>query len=254
MQNLANITAVEVGVVGSALLILCVAPTMLAWSDAWRRRRVLAKAASEAAAREVAAREAAVPAPSAPTSDEIQQRWDAPTVTVDADVLDAPPALAADAAVFAVPESTPAAAPTEAAPATESTEPAPVEPVNEPPAPVEPQGIQFCLQELRRVRLPNWPPAEVQEDPLRSEVWREAERLAALHEHEIGAAPLTSPHPVHSSCLGSAQADAAGMRLHFLLFPVLWPSTAEQATAEAVFEIEPDGKMRSHVNSLRHPR
>src|SRR5262245_38512599 len=107
MQNLANITSTEVVVAGSAVLVLCVAPTVLAWSDAWRRRKALAKAAAleaaaldaaardaaarEAAAREAAAREAALRAPAADLMS-FQQLWDEPTATVPPDVLDEPAA------------------------------------------------------------------------------------------------------------------------------------------------------------------
>jgi hypothetical protein len=291
MQNLANITAAEVAVAGSALLILSVAPTALAWSDAWRRRRALQVAAREAAAREAAAREAAAREAAsceAPVQALIiagadlmapQQPWEEPTVTVDAGVLGSPGSVVAGAGDEVV--EAPAAAQTELPPAAEVREPRPAaevrepvqigelpepaliseppdlppaEPVSEPPAPVEAPRFQFCLQELRRVRLPNWPPAEVRQDPARSEVWSEGERLAAQHQREIGAAALTSPHPAQASCFGSADADAASVRLRFLLFPVLWPSTDEQATAEAVFEINrADGTIRNWVNSRRTP-
>ncbi len=299
MQNLANFTSAEGVVVGSALLILCAAPTVLAWSDARRRRRAVAEAAArERAIAEAAARQALLPGLSGqvPVRDlaDPHQLWDEPTVTVESEVLTMAPAMAAVIPVFEMPTESSAPPALEAPPVvaelTESLvadEPAPpaiadvnqsmaaaempaplsiagadepprisaateprVEAVPE-PAPV--QRFEFCLQELRRVRLPNWPPAEVHADPVRSEVWHEGERLAAQRQREIGEATLVSSQRAQSSCLGSAEADATSIRLSFLLFPVLWPSTETQATAEAVFEINrSDGTIRSHVNNLQH--
>lgn len=291
MQNLPNITSVEGVVVGSAMLVLWIAPAVLGWSDARRRRKVLAMAAAREAAlvREAAvaleaerAREAALareaelsvspPAVAATAPGMVDlQLWDEPTVTVDLEDLGAPAAAPSPAAVSEVPVEPPAAAPIEVAlPIAEAAAAPPIpevvaappipqvieaprpEPVSEPQPPAETPRFQFCLQELRRVRLASWPPVEVQEDTVRSEIWRDAERLAAERQREIGALPLASPHQAQSSCLGSAEADAVAVRLHFLLFPVLWPSTEEQATAEAVFEIDrASGAIRSHVNSLR---
>jgi hypothetical protein len=250
MQNLANIKPVEVVVVGSALLVLCVAPAVLAWSDARRRRKVLARAAVP---EPVVSAPPPVAAAATPSLADVQQVWDEPTVTVDADMLPAPAAPLQPAAEFALPVEPPAAAPIDAPPAVaEAPAPPPAEPVREAQTVAEPPRYQFCLQELRRVRLPNWPPAEVHDDPARSAVWREAERLVVQRQQEINAMPLASTQRAQSSCLGFAEADAAGMRLRFLLFPLLWPSTEEQATAEAVFEVDrTTGEIRSRVNPRR---
>jgi len=269
MQNWANITPVEVVAVGSAMLVLCVAPTVLAWSDTRRRRKALA----QAAALEAAARAALIPPPVepppvaaavAPSLMDLQVTWDEPTATVNTDLLDAPVAAAVAAAALEAPVPAPVEPPASLAeaPAVEAAAepPQPIEPAIESPTPAEPMDepaavgapFAFCLQDLRRVRLPNWPPPEVNDDPVRSAVWRDAERLAAQHAQAIGAAALTSPQPVQSSCLGAAEADGTCTRLRFFLFEVLWPSTAEQAIAEAVFEIEADGAtIRSSVRRLR---
>ncbi len=235
MQNLPNITPVEVVTVGSAMLILCVAPAVLAWSDVRRRRKAL---------RMTLAREAAVPPqPAAPP----EWRNELP-LTVVADGIAAATAVPPAAAVFEVPTETavPAMVPEPAAALVAENEPSPAAPDADQPR------CQFCLQELRRVRLPDWPPADVRNDPLRGEVWREAERLAEHRQREITAMPLSSPQRAQSSCLGAAEADDACVRLHFLLFPVLWPSTEAQATAEAVFEVDrTSGAIRGWVNSLR---
>jgi len=296
MQNLPNITSNEVVVVGSAMLVLCVAPTVLAWGGAWRRRKALAQAAAREALAQAAAREAlaqaaarealeAAPPPAfdadMPKLVDLQELWDEPTVTLDADVFGAPLAAPATAVVETPAESPatapmalstpievlapvevpqPIEAPAPIAVSVPAEAPAPIAAVSAglaeaeraPHTPAEPARFQFCLQELRRVRLPNWPPAEVLQDADRSEVWHAAERLAAERQREISATPLASPQQVQSSCLGAAEADATLMRLRFLLFPVLWPSTEEQATAEAVFEIDrAGGPIRSYVNSLR---
>jgi hypothetical protein len=235
MQNLPNITPVEVVTVGSAMLVLCVAPAVLAWSDARRRRKALSVALARAAA--------VPPQPAAPP-----ELGNEPLPMVVADGLAAATAVPPAAAVFEVPTET-------AVPAMVS-EPATALVAENEPSPVAPDAdqprYQFCLQELRRVRLPDWPPADVRNDPVRGAVWREAERLAEHRQREITAMPLSSPQRAQSSCLGSAEADDACVRLHFLLFPVLWPSTEEQAAAEAVFEIDrTSDAIRGWVNSLR---
>jgi len=284
MQNWTNITPVEVVTVGSAMLIVCVAPSVLAWSDTRRRRRQLARAA----ALEAAARAAAFPTgetAAVASFMDTSQAWDEPTVTVDADVIGAPVVLPMEAAVFEVPPDAVAEIPVageEHRQPTEEHHDAPVSPPTvavaeplqppeppgasavapEPPPAAEPaeeepwsgDGVTFCLQDLRRVRLPNWPPTEVTADPVRSATWRDAEHLAARYQAGIGTTRLVAPEAVRASCLGAAEAEAACTRLRFYLFEALWPSTAEQAIAEAVFEVEPDGTVaRSFVRRRRRP-
>jgi hypothetical protein len=251
MQNLTNITSAEVVVAGSALLILCVTPSLVAWSDARRRRKAVAAAAARealaAAAERAALAAAAAPLePSPPLSLlDPQQLWDEPTATVAAAELDAaqgvPAAVEAPAAVPPPVVASPVALDEVPAPPAEVLAPpdAATESVAAPAA--DAPHFQFRLDDLRRVRLADWPPAEVQDDPARHEAWRNAEQLAAERQRDIGALLLDSPQPAQSSCLGSVEAAATGTRLRFLLFPALWPTTAEQATAEAVFEIDSAG-------------
>src|SRR5664279_3837150 len=126
MQNLPNFTLVEGVVVGNAMLVLWIAPAVLGWSDARRRRKILAMAAAREAAlireaaqeREAAmAREAAllVPPPAAPSLVDLQQLWDEPTVTVDLEDFGAPAAAPLPTAVFEVPVELPPPAPITAA-------------------------------------------------------------------------------------------------------------------------------------------
>ena len=180
MQNLPNITSVEGVVVGSAVLVLWWRRRG-GWSDARRRRKVLALAAAREAAWRGGglAREALVgTAPPGMAGRRAEpggsaELWDEPTVTVGADALSAAPPQPADAIVFEAPAeppatiealpSTPVEAPPPAAEAPLPVQEVPAQEVavSAPPPAAEAPRFPFCLQELRRVRLPNWPPAEV---------------------------------------------------------------------------------------------
>jgi len=108
-------------------------------------------------------------------------------------------------------------------------------------------GYRFRLEDLHRARLADWPPEQVQSDPARRQLWSEAERLATACDAVLSATNLVAPCLVRSACLSACERGAAGMALHFLLFPDLWPAGPQQAVARVVFEIDPAGHLIGHA-------
>lgn len=244
MGNLPNITQAELAVLAAAVLLLFIAPGLLLWTDERRRRRVqLATLAAEAAAAvSVPVAEAILPMPE--------------VAIADADSADAPQI----APIIASLMDTPAADDTPSLPAAAiETHDAP-EPVashaDEPPIELLPLSgpvrHRIRFDELHRVQLPDWPPEAIRNDPERSRLRLEAEQAAAQFQARLSAALLASPYPARSQCLGAADADAAELRLSFLLFPVLWPVSQNQAVAQAVVRIDRGtGEIRGWVDALR---
>jgi len=234
-MQLPNITLMEIVIVAAAFVLLCIAPAVLTWSDERRRRSA-----------------SAVPLPAIvtetalPLAVGLQADSDVSTAdTVYGDVL--------AAAAFVNPPLGDEADPT-AVDRLESPTVAPV--VEESPGAVF-QAVegaaphQFRLEELRRARLADWPPAAVRGDAERSRLWQEGERLAAQHERMIASLLLASPYPAQSSCVGTVNADGARYFLHYLLFPTLWPVEANQAVAEVIFEIDPaSGDVHHRMQAL----
>jgi len=259
MQNLPNIAPAEIVVVGAALVLLCFVPAVLAWSDRRRAHRLqqqaLAAAAATWAGAPMATAEAGLDQPVAGDAAETAgttepfpepSGFPTPAAAVDIPVAEEP-SFTELAAVTAARVSEPAPAMAEPAPEPEAAAGL------TPPAPApEPRRYQCQLQDLRQVRLRDWPPASVREDPERFRLWHQAEALAHEHRSAINTAPLASPVAVQSCCMGAADTDGLKHRLRFLLFPVLWPVAEDQAVAEAVFEIDTaGGEIRSWVEA-RH--
>jgi len=269
MQSWPNITPVEVAVVCSAALLLCFLPSVLALGDSRRQRR-----RGRALLAEVAAQRQAVETGGVIVSPEAfvgtAGGWTEAPQAVEAPVAIAPEASAADMApahesaapVMVAPAAVETAAASgvlhaEPVPSTPSTAvppaPAPEEPVLAPAH--EPESHQAAaytlrLDELRRVKLPSWPPQEVRDDPERKRVWDEAVRLA--DQPLITRMQLPSPRAAESACLSAVENNGSTLRLRFLLFADLWPVAAEQATAEAVFDVDSaNGDVRAVVRSLR---
>ncbi len=247
MHNFPNITPAEVAVVCTAALLLCIVPNLMVWSDARRQRRRRRAELAQATMPRSASEESTSVSPAtmdAPASSE-------PEAT-QGEALQAPPVSSAPtlesaAAVVAAPAMAPgielgAGNPEPMAAST----PAAVTP----PEPGEEEAIHdFRLDELRRVKLPNWPPQEVRDNPERKRVWDEAVRVA--EQPLITSMRLRSPRLAESACLCAADSEGSVLRLRFLLFPELWPVAAEQATAAVVFEIDSgSGDVRSSVRSL----
>lgn len=253
MANFPNITQTEMAVLGAAVLFLFVAPALLRWGDE-RRRRLAQRAALLVQAQRV------------PPAAE----WEVPLpdiVSREAALPGAPPGFETDI----LPESdVPAAAPTEAEPSSPAdsvpAHPPPGVPQTDripassaPPLPaVELQPLsgtaqhRFQLDHLHRAELPDWPPAVIRMDPERSRLRHEAERDAAPYAARVGAATIGAPYPARAYCLGAADGDAAELRLSFLLFPIVWPVSQNQAVAQAVFRIDRiTGEVRGWVDALR---
>jgi hypothetical protein len=255
MANLPHITPNEVALLAAALLVLFVAPALLSWGEA-RRRRAERAALDAAAFRVTAAPDAGVHVPDmAPLA--------APPLA--APPLEAPPPELPEpsAEVASPPEeavAVPAPAPV-SEPVCEPIAERAAETVRSAPAPspqVELQPLSgtprhhFRLDDLHQAQLPDWPPAAIRNDPEQSRARQEAERSAELYESRVRAVIIASPYPARSHCLGAADADASALRLSFLLFPVLWPVSQNQAVAQAVFRIDRiSGTIHGWVDALR---
>jgi hypothetical protein len=254
MQNLPNITPNEIAVVAVAVLVLFVAPGLIGWSDARRRRRADRAAALETAAHASATdfRPVSVEAPPAAEAlPDAAARTEAEAALPNETLVrvEPPARAAAETAVAAQPDADvrahTAPAPSWASPA-ESGSRAELEPLS------GAAKHRFRLDDLHRVELSDWPPPAVRNDPERSRSWREAEQVAQQYQTAIHLAAIASPYPARSHCLGAAAADHAQLRLSFLLFPVLWPVSQNQAVAQAIFRIDRvSGEVRGWVDALR---
>jgi hypothetical protein len=247
MANLPNITHTEVAMVAAAVLLLFIAPAFLSWGDARRRRRAEQAAIAAESLRLAATLETTVPAPDtlpvevAPPEEQAPVEVDAPS----------PPDLVTAVPTSVEPESVPQPAPVlETVPTSSAAFPTRAE--------LQPLSgaarHRFRLDELHRAQLPDWPPAAIRDDSERSRLRQEAERSAEPYQARMNDAVIASPYPARSQCLGAADADASELRLSFLLFPVLWPVSQNQAVAQAVFRIDRStGEIRGWVDALRPP-
>lgn len=250
MTSMPSITPTEIALFCAAALLLCIAPVVLAWSDARRRRRELGQAALStfgpaapplpmaAAYESLPQAEPVAPAPMEAPASVLAELLDEPVVAPAAEFPEAALEASAQAPEPVAAEPAAPAAVRHGAPAA--------------PPPEEAPRYQFQLLDLRQARLPDWPPPAIRDDVEGYRIWREAERVAALHDRAISTVPLVAPEVMQSTALGAAESDGSKFRLHFLLFPTLWPVGADQAVAEAVFEIDPSaGVLRSWVARLR---
>ena len=253
MANFPSISQTELAVIAAAVLLLFVGPALLSWGDERRRRRAQRGAMLAQAQRAQLTAEWGVPTPE--------------TVSGEAAPLDAPRPCETDT----LPGSDVSA---DAPPVAESPSPLDSTPLNAshsapqtdgllrssapPPPAVELQPLsgtaqhRFQLDHLHRAQPPDWPPAAIRMDAERSRLRQEAEHDAAPYEARVNAATIGAPYPARSYCLGAADADASELRLSFLLFPVVWPVSQNQAVAQAVFRIDRiTGEIRGWVDALR---
>ncbi len=256
MQNLPSITSMEVVVVSAAVVLLYVFPTLLAWSEARRRRRLerLTHLSFLAASEPLPASDAAATSTFG-TSSELPSGGEVAASSAsrfaDPEVAAAPsnPSPAAEPIARLAEPSTLAEPPEASATTTASTNgDAPVElyPLSGTPR------HRFRLDDLHQSRLHDLPPAIVRNDPQRQRAWEEAEHAAEQHRRTIASATIMSPYPARSTCLGAAEADETTVRLHFLLFPGVWPVSQNQAVAQAIFEIDrTGGAIHGWVDALR---
>jgi len=237
IENAPRISPLEVVLLAAAVLFLYVVPFVLAWSDGWRRRRVeraalaaqIAESAAAAAPVFAAASEPHLGEPAAQTSEYV-----VPVVPAENAIPE--PAMEELSTVEA--QGSPEGRSTVAL-----VEIHPLE---------GPTRHRFRLDELHRAGLPDWPPEAVRNDPGRHRTWGEAEQIVEHCWDRIRGVVIASPYPARSACLAAAETDGGCFRVRFLLFPVLWPVTADQAVAQAIFEIDPvAGPIRGWVDALR---
>jgi len=111
---------------------------------------------------------------------------------------------------------------------------------------------RFRLDELHGASLSDWPPAAIRNDPERRRLRQEAEQAMQAHAARLRSVVIASPYPARSYCLGAADVDASELRLSFLLFPVVWPVSQNQAVAQAVFRVDGlTGTIHGWVDALR---
>ena len=227
MENLANITSLEVGAVSVGMLLFFVCPAFLGLADQRRRRRLQA-----AHDRELAVI-AATAEPSEPVTEGIPLSPSIPEeIALDRDMV---------AAV-----SAPTTLPPESGVTLQAPQPLEIQPAD---------GVwrhSFRLQDLHEARLPEWPPAAIRDDPERDRLWHEGEHVGEQHRDAMLSAMVHSPYPARARFLGAIEADGPKLRLHFLLFPVVWPVSQNQAVAQAVFDIDPgQDVIRGWVDALQ---
>jgi hypothetical protein len=112
-------------------------------------------------------------------------------------------------------------------------------------------AFEFRLQDLRRARLLDWPPATIRENAERQRIWQEGVRLAAAHQGRIDTVPLRAPYLPQSACFGTAETAAGVWRLRYFLFKDLWPVVENQVVSEAVFEINEVGEVQGRLEAHR---
>jgi len=244
MANLPNITQTELAVLAAAVLLLFVAPAVLSWADERRQRRTQRAMIAAEAVRVASTVESTAPLPDAPAIEP------APAEALQhAHAAFAPPPEAVAALPTMEPGSSPAPAVATDAAAASTAPPAMAPELH--PLSGTPQH-RFRLDDLHRAQLSDWPPAAIRNDPERSSRRQEAEQGAELYRTRICEALILSPYPARSYCLGTAEADASELRLSFLLFPVVWPMSQNQAVAQAVFRVDRiTGELRGWVDALR---
>jgi hypothetical protein len=144
------------------------------------------------------------------------------------------------------------------APATEAMEKTPEETEAAPGPPQEERAVSveeraeegehsFCLDDLRHARALETPDREALADPQRQQAWEEGIRLGEAHGSEIGRMTLSASFQPQAHAFHDMHRSGEICELRFLLFPTLWPTAAEQATAEAVFEIGAAGVTAARV-------
>jgi hypothetical protein len=232
-----NIMPMEIVVVSAGFLVLCVAPALVGWLDAARRRR----------AEEATRRPPAAPAEAARVFEAGQEGGLTPGAgeppAFAEPVSSSEPAAAADLPLEQ--EGRIATAGPSSPVAGWKEEPAP--PVSEPTVAVAAphlkteQAYEFCLQDLRRARILDLPPPAVRNDPERHRVWEEGSRLASQHQGRIDRSRLAGPYMPQSACYGTAETHGSALQLRFWLFSDLWPVKEGQAIGDAVFEIDGSG-------------
>ncbi|MGD0946913.1 MAG: hypothetical protein ABSA52_05740 [Candidatus Binatia bacterium] len=253
MPDMPAIIPAEIAVVGAAVLVMHIVPFVLARIEDMRRRRAQTWSSTVEPS---APRISTVSVPAEQLTEQRQHAQEAPVNGVRSAVEESgatePASNLAGTAPHVVPE---AASGMIAEPSLD------VQPIGQTATAVldgdrpggprfEPfagdTGYRFRLEDLHRVRLAECAGAAS------SPVWCAGERMAETHSTAIRSAPLLSPYPVRSACLGTVEEESSTVRLHYLLFPSLWPVSRDQAVARAIFEIDTSaGTLRHRLDALR---
>ena len=207
--------------VAAAFVVFCTVPALLAWVDARRARRAVVFDAMAGAP--AASLPPVSPVPAATDTDTLGLTRVPPTGT--AELPEAGTSLGPPA--FATPALPPAGA----------IEPAPVEPGSAGTV-VLATPYAFRLQDLRRVRLVDWPPSSVMLDAAQRQRWEEGQRRVEAEQGRIDTLALLAPFPPQAFCYAGADIGGERTRLRFLLFPGLWPSAGAEAPAVLIVTID----------------
>jgi hypothetical protein len=201
------VNAIEVAIFAAALLVFSVIPAILNVAASWRRR----------------------PAPPQPLSPPL---WPtAPEVEASIDLETAVVHIATEAEAAEI-EPAPAASEEKMSVVTEVPDEGP---------------HAFCLDDLRHARALETPDREALGDPERQQSWEEGLRLAEAHAAEIGRMPLAASFQPQARAFHDMRRVGEIRELRFLLFATLWPTAAEQAAAEAVYDVAPEGIIAARV-------
>ncbi len=258
MPNMPTLTRAEIAVVAAAIVVVYVIPFVLASIEAFRRRKAHPLSGTFVAHEAVvnASPDDLLPGPCAETARPFAEPHARTLDAADDAPSPAHPNGAADresesagASVHLPPESRgdeiPAAhnqtaGATTTLPAADGIAAPAFEPFT------AEAGYRFRLEDLHQVRLPDCATTA------RTQLWRDGERMAEAHCAAILAATLFSPYPVRSACLDAVEQEGWRVRLHYLLFPSLWPVSRDQAAAQVVFDIDTaSGMVAPHVDALR---
>jgi len=255
MPDMPAITPAEIAVVGAAVLVMHIVPFVLARIEDIRRRRAQTWSGTVEPS---APRISTVSVPAEQLTEQHQHAQEAPVngvrlaveesgATEPASDLEGPaPHVVPEAASGMIAEPSVDVQPIDQTATAVLDGDRPGGPRFEPFA--GDTGYRFRLEDLHRVWLAECAGAAS------SPVWCAGERMAETHSTAIRSAPLLSPYPVRSACLGTVEEESSTVRLHYLLFPSLWPVSRDQAVARAIFEIDTSaGTLRHRIDALRRP-
>ncbi len=112
---------------------------------------------------------------------------------------------------------------------------------------VDEGGHTFHLDDLRRARILETPPREVLDDRAGQQQWEDGLRLSEKHAGLIGGTALSASFEPQSRCFGGVRDFGETKELRFFLFSELWPTSIDQAAAEAAFEVSDAGIVKAYV-------
>jgi hypothetical protein len=245
LENLPTITSWEAYVVTTAVVLLFFAPGVVSWIEERSRRRRLRVVATEVlrvseTSAQIAGNDSLAMGAEATPWASVQGEAVAP------EAAGAYVAAAPDAETDLVPPQAVGAVDPERSGVLGGGDVIEIQPLS------GDRRYRFRLDDLHPAQLPDWPPAAIRDDPRRLQAWHEAEAAAQPYRSVIYTASIWSPYPVRSQCLSAASTDPVQIQLRYLLFPVPWPVSQNQAVAQAVFLIDRgSGTVRGWLDALR---